>query len=125
VNPALKMSRIESIALHLFPSGLGVAGVQVQPGGAGNHRERLVQIKAELVGIAGLARIVPGDRKAAAECFATVLKTADVITLPTVQRDRNRTQLRKGGIDVHAQSRVTLLCQSERLFYMLERSGHD
>ena len=44
---------------------------------------------AQLVGRAGLAGIVAGDRQAAADLLARVLEPADVVPLPAVQRDRD------------------------------------
>ena len=89
VDPALEMLGLERIALDLPAAGLGVAGVQIQAVRAGNERQGLVQVAAQLVGRAGLAGIIAGDGQAAAQLLADCLKPADVVALPAVQRDRD------------------------------------
>ena len=54
----LEVRRLERVALDLLAAGLGVAGVEVEPVGAGNQGEGLVQVGPELVGRAGLAGVV-------------------------------------------------------------------
>ena len=92
VDPALKVLGLERVALDLPAAGLGVAGVEVQAMRAGQERQRLVQVGPQLVGRAGLAGIMAGDRQAAAQLLARVLETADVVALPAVERDRDRRQ---------------------------------
>ena len=117
----LKVLGLERIALDLAAAGLGVAGVEVQAVRAGQERQRLVQVGPQLVGRAGLAGIVAGDRQAAAELLARVLETADVVPLPAVQRDRDRREPRQGRIDIDAPFRVLLLRTGEGLFRCFRR----
>ena len=49
----LEVLGLELVALDLLAAGLGVAGVEVEPVGAGDQRERLIQVGAELVGRSG------------------------------------------------------------------------
>ena len=58
---------------------------------AWNERESLVQILAQFIKRARLAGVVASGLNAAtAKCSAFVLKSPNVVALPTVQRDGNR-----------------------------------
>ena len=67
VDPAGKMLGLELVALDLLAAGLGIDGVQVQPVRAGDQAVGLVQVAAQLVGVARLAGIVAGGGDAAAQ----------------------------------------------------------
>jgi len=75
---------------------------------AGDQRQHLIQVGAQLFRRAGLAGIVAGDRESTAELFAGVLESADVISLPAVERDRNGSEPFDGRVGVDAECRVTL-----------------
>ena len=92
---------------------------------AGEERQRLVQVGAELVGRAGLAGIVAGDRQAAADRLARALEPADVVPLPAVQRDRDGRQPLEGRLDVDAPFRVLLLRLGEGVFHVRAGRGHE
>ena len=125
VDPVLEVLGLESVALDLPASGLGVAGVEVQTMCAGQERQRLVQVGSQLVGCAGLAGITAGDRQAAPQLLATVLETTDVVSLPAVQRDRDCGQLLDGRLDIDAPFRVLFFRAGEGSFHVLVGSGHD
>ena len=105
----------------LLAAGLGVAGVEVQAMRAGQERQRLVEIGPKLVGRAGLAGIIAGDRQAAADLLAGALEPADVVALPAVERDRDGREPRQGRLDIDAPLRVLLLRLVEGRFHV--RSG--
>ena len=96
VDPVLEVLGLERVALDLPAAGLGIAGVEVQAMRAGQERQRLVQIGSELVGRAGLAGIMAGDRQAAPELLARILEAADVVALPAMERDRDRSTAVRG-----------------------------
>ena len=104
-----KCSGASSSRSTRLAADLGVDRVQVEPMRAGDQRERLFEIGAQLVRRARLAGIVAGDRQAAAELFARVLEAADVVALPAVERDRNRRQPLDRRVGVDAERRVTFL----------------
>ena len=87
----------------------------------GIERQRLVQVGAQLVGRAGLARIIARHRQSAANRFAGVLEAADIVTLPAVQRDRNLGKPLKRPVNIDPEGRVSLFRQRERLFHVLDR----
>ena len=124
VDPASEMFGLESVALDLPAAGLGIAGVEVQAMRAGQERQRLVQVGPELVGRAGLAGIMAGDRQAAAELLAGVLESADVVALPAVQRDRDGREPCQGRIDIDAPFRVLLLRAGEGALHVAAGRGH-
>src|SRR5690606_21098336 len=62
-------------------------------------------------GCAGCARIVAGDREAAAERLASRLEAAHVVALPAVQADRDFTEAANRLIRVDAHRCVLLLRQ--------------
>lgn len=97
------MLRTEFVAIDPLAAGLGVAGMQVQAMLPGNEREHLLDIAAKFIGRAGLAGIVAGDGQAAAEFLSHVLKAANVVPLPTVQRNGNIRQLRHRLFGIHTQ----------------------
>ena len=70
---------------------------------AGDERKRLVEVGAKFIGRAGFAWIVSGHRNAAAESFAGVFKTADIITLPAVEGNRDGGELGHGRIGIDAE----------------------
>ncbi len=83
-DPSGKVFWLQVIALHLFTTGLGVYGVQVEPVGAWNHTVRFVQVTPQLVRVARLARIVAGDGQAATQFSVGRLETSYVVALPAM-----------------------------------------
>src|SRR5436190_2126602 len=71
-------------------SKFGVAGVEIQAVPAWNERERRVEVGAEFLGGACLARVASGDSEAAPGRSGTaVLESANVFALPAVQGNRD------------------------------------
>ena len=83
-----KCSGADGVAVDALAAEVAVEGVQVEAMPAGNQREGLFRVGAQLLGCARLARIVAGRRQPAAELHPELLEPADVISLPAVQRDR-------------------------------------
>ena len=108
VDPPLEVRGLDLVALDFLSTGLGIAGVEVEPVRAGDQRQRLVQVGAQLIGRARLARIIARHRQSAADRFAGVLETADIVALPAVQRDRNLGEPLKRPVDIDPQRRVSL-----------------
>ena len=75
------------VAIHFAAAELAVHRVQVHSMFARNERERFVEIHPQFVRRAGLARMVAGDGKAAANGSGAVLETGNVIALPAMKRD--------------------------------------
>jgi hypothetical protein len=101
IEPVREVFRQKLIALDLASAGLSVDGMQVQPVPAGDEAVGQVEVAPQLVGRASLARVIAGGLNAAARQSGGTLEAADVIPLPTVQRDGKVAQFRQGpcGID--------------------------
>ena len=104
------------VAVHLAAAHLGVAGVEVEAVAAGNERERLLEVRPQFVGRAGLAGVIAGDGQAAAERLAGVLEAADVIALPAMDGNRDAGKLLEGFVGVHAQGGIAFFGEAIGLF---------
>ncbi len=111
VDPAGEVLGAELVALDLLAARLGVDRVQVQAVRAGDERVGLVEVRAQLVGVARLARIVARGRDPAGELAAGVLEAADVVALPAVQADLGCGQGGQGRLGVDAEGGVALAGQ--------------
>src|SRR5262249_49621850 len=89
-----------------------VKGMQIQPMAPRYNRQGLFEVGAQLVGSARFAQIVAGNGQAAAEVAVRVFKSADVVPLPTVERNRNVAQPVERGFDVDAERSVPFARQS-------------
>ena len=79
---------------------------------AWNEREGFIQVLAQFIKRARLAGVVAGGLNAAtAKCPAFLLKSADVVALPAVQRDGNRFESFQGRFSIDAPRGVDLLCR--------------
>jgi hypothetical protein len=85
--------------------------VQVEAVRPGNQRQRLGSVAAKLVGRARLAGIVPRGGQTAADLARPCLEPPDVVSLPAVDRDRNRGKHLQRRIRVDAEIRVLLFRQ--------------
>jgi len=109
-----KWRGLDLVALDVLAPRFGVAGVEVEPMRAGDHCQGVVQVGAQLVGRARLARVIARHRQPAANLFAGVLETADIVTLPAVQRDWNLGQPLKRPVDIDPQRRVSLFSPARK-----------
>ena len=107
IHPILKMRGSDFIAGHAPAACFGVDGVQRQPVPAGNERISLVQVPAQFLRRARLARIISGHRQPAAQRLPRVLVAAHVIALPAVQGKGDLAQAPQGGFGVNAQFGVS------------------
>src|SRR5207249_7320966 len=78
--------------------------------------QRLIEVRPQLVGVAGFAGVVAGRLDAAAGQALVVLETADIIALPAVQRNRHPAQhlerlVRSEEHTSELQSRFDLVCR--------------
>lgn len=62
-DPGREMLREEFVPLHLLPAGLGVDGMEIEPVAAWDQAEGHVQVRAELIGVAGPAGITARGRQ--------------------------------------------------------------
>ena len=75
--------------------------MQVQPQRTGNQRSGEVEIGAEFVRRARLARIIARCEAAAARTgFGTVFKSAYIIPLPAMERNGDPVERRDGGVGI-------------------------
>jgi hypothetical protein len=110
------VSRLDVVAINLFPPKLAVDRVKVESMPAGNQRQSFGRIGAQLVGSAGFARLIARCDDAATQLASTLLKAAYVIALPTLQRDWDFGELLEDSVGVYAERRIALLSQPIRLF---------
>jgi len=90
------------------PACLGIDGMQVETVRAGQQAVYQVQVAAQLLSGAGFAGIIPGGSQPTAELAARVFKTANIITLPAVQADRDTREGQESLIGVNPQDRIAL-----------------
>jgi hypothetical protein len=109
IDPTLKMFGANLVAIDALAAEVAVEGVQIEPMRTGNQRKRLVQVGSQLVRRSRLAGIVSRHRQPAAQLFTGVFEAADVVALPTVERDRNRRESLDGRVGVDAECCVTVL----------------
>ena len=114
VDPTLKMTRFERVALDALPSGLGIDGVKVEPMTAGDQGKSLLQIRTQLVGRSRFARIIARDGQPPAQGQTRVLEASNIIPLPAVERHGDRCQRLENGSHVDTNRSVTLDGQLER-----------
>src|SRR5258706_8005067 len=108
VDPAREVFEADGVAVHASRAKLTVERVQVEAMCAGDERQGLPGIAAELVGRARLARIIAGRRKAPTQLAVRLLESPDVVSLPAVERDGDRREPDESGIGVDAEIGVPL-----------------
>ena len=92
---------------------------------AGDQGVGLIEVRPELVGRPGLARVVPRDRQAAAEGLAVDLEAADVVPLPAVERDGDGREPFEGAVDVDAEPGIAFPGRLEGPLDGLFLARHD
>jgi hypothetical protein len=97
------MLRRDLIAVDFAAAEFSVGGVEVETVFSGDQREGLGGVGAEFVGSAGFAGIVAGGYQAAGEHGIGLLEAADVIALPTVERERDAGELFEGVFCIDAE----------------------
>ena len=88
-----------------------VARVKIELLEPGAEREHLVDVSHKLLGCASATGVVTRGLNSARESSVSLLvKSANVVTLPAVERDRNAAQLCYCRIGVDTEGCVFLLC---------------
>jgi hypothetical protein len=123
-DPGAEVLRGERVAVHAPAAGLGVAGVEVEAVPAGNERQRLLEVGAQFIGRAGLARVIAGDGQPAAGRGAGVFKAADVVALPAVNRDGDAGEGLECGVGVHTGLGVAFAGEAVGAFDEAGGGGH-
>ena len=102
VDPTLKLRGRIFVAVDFFASQIRVAGMEIEAVFTRNEREGLVEIGAELCDRTGFAGVVAGGLNSTTrETSVGFFKPSDIVTLPTMEGDRNGFQVFEGllGID--------------------------
>ena len=108
LDPPTKVLRSYLVTIHGLLAELSVERVQVEPMAPGNQRERLVRVCAEFVGRTRLSRVVARRGQAAGQAGLLVLKADDVVALPAVKGDGNRSYSCERGLDIDAELGIAL-----------------
>src|ERR1017187_10514640 len=108
--PLLEMARFNCIALDRRVR-LEIDCVEIEPLPACNLRQHHFKIGAQFIGIAGTAGIVAAGLDSPCKISVRILKSADVIALPTVNGDGNLIEPLKGTRSVHSNGGVSFTCQ--------------
>src|SRR5437899_5686371 len=119
------MFGLQLVPSNAFPTSLRVRRVQTQAMLAGDKRERLFKVAAELVRRASFSRIIAGDSESSAKGAVRILEAADVVTLPAMKRNGNARKLSERFADIYTEFGVAFFCEVERAFEMLGRLGHN
>ena len=101
VHPVLELGDGVCIAIDLLAVLFGIGGVQVELGRAGDHGAGKVDVCAQLLGVAGAARIVAGGLDAASQAVGAV-EADHVVALPAVHGHRNGVRLFHGSLNIDA-----------------------
>src|SRR5581483_10777165 len=108
VDPGGEMLGGELVAVDFATGVIGVDGVEVETVAARNEAERLVEVGAELINVAGLARIITSRLNSAAGQAGSDFEACDVVALPAVQRDSDSAQLLHGPLGGNTKLRIAL-----------------
>ena len=109
VDPALEVLRLDLVAVDLLAAEVAVDGVDVQTMVTGEQRLDLFDVLADLLDVAGLARIVARSLNTSGELAVGILETGHVVGLPAVQRQRYLGNLFEHGVGIHADFGIALL----------------
>ena len=107
-DPRLEVLDVELVAVNDLVLVDAVAGVQVHTVLAGNERERELEVLLQLLGRAGLARIVAG-RLNAARGATRSLEPADVVALPAMEGNGDLVEILQDLFRVNADLGILLL----------------
>jgi hypothetical protein len=82
--------------------------MQIEPVPARDKRQSFGRIAAELVGGAGLSRVIPRRRQPAANLPPARLEPTDIVSLPAVNRDRHGRERLQSPLDIHTMPGVLI-----------------
>lgn len=105
-DPVLEVRDFDLVAIHFPAPKLAIHRVKVDAMLARDEGKGLLQVGPQFIRRACLAGIVARDRKSTAQRAAKILESADVVSLPAVERNWNLGKSLKGVIHIHAQSGV-------------------
>ena len=114
INPLLEVLGFQLIPIH--PTAIllvedGIAGVEIHLHLTGDQGDHLVDIGHQFFVCTGPAGIVTGGLDTAGEGLVGIgVKTANIITLPAMQGNRNLLQLFHCGIGVDTQGSIFCFC---------------
>ena len=111
VYPALEVAVVDFVALDALAAEFAVNGVQVKTRRPGDILHCLVDVSAELFGIAGFAHIVARRLNAVAgKRGVGSFETADVVALPAVHRKLDCVERLQSLFGVYAELGVRIHC---------------
>ena len=113
LDPGLEVGRFNLVAINLLPGKLAIEGMQVEPVAAGDEGEGHIEIGPQFIRRAGLARIIARHGQSAAEFLARMLKAADIVPLPAMERNGDLGEAAQRLLHAHAVGRVEFLGQLE------------
>src|SRR5688500_36170 len=108
VDPSGEVLRADRVTIDASRPELAVEGVQVEAMFSRDQRQRPRRVAAQLVGRARLAGIVARRGEAATELAVRLLESADVVSLPAVERDGHEGEAADGGVGVDAEVGIAL-----------------
>ena len=117
------MRNVNFVALDSLGE-FSITGVQVQSMSARNKRVSDLQVAAQFSRRAGAARIVSSDGKSTAKFRAGPFVTPDIVTLPAMQRYRNRVQSFNGGVRIDAKLSIVFACDGVSAFDSIHNIRH-
>ena len=109
IDPALEVLGKQFVPIDPLAAGLGVTGMEIEAVLAGNQREGLDRVAAQLIGRAGLAGVIAGDGQPPAQFLACLFKSPHVVALPAMQRNGHGRQTSQGRVSIDPQRGVALL----------------
>ena len=112
LHPRRKMLRLQLVAVYpLVGRKNSIAGMKIELFCAGAELQHFLDIRHQLLRRAGAAGITAGRLNAAGQGLHGVgVKTAHVIALPAVQRNRHGFQLIQRRFGIHAERCVFFFC---------------
>ena len=114
-NPVAEVLGADGVPIDPAATELAVESVKVHAVPARDHRQRGLEIGAELFRVASAARVISRHRQTAARWAERCLEAGDVVSLPAVERDRDSGECRDRGVDIDAQGGVLFPRETDRL----------
>ena len=93
--------------------------MEVEAVAAGQDGKGLFEVRPQFIRRTSLAGVIAGDRQPAAEFLPGVLETADIVTLPAVDGNRDAGKLLECIVGVHTQGRIAFFGEAVGLFNLL------
>lgn len=110
IDPAFEMFWLYLVAVYFFSAKLPIERVEVEPMFSGDQGESFIKIRTEFFRYAGFSRMVSRHGDPAAQSFARVFKSPDIIALPAMERNRKGREFPHDRIRIHTHIGITLFC---------------